>query len=166
MEYFKKYFNEIMETVMEGVGSKKAQSYQKKYRNRDIAIFLLFMTTGMRREEMREINIEDINLLERKLSIVIKGNRRRFLSITDTVLQYVCAWLEDRKELGFNECEALFVNRYGKRMTGQAIYDLIDLDKSIKSITSSYFIINLRIIIQIVFYSFLSLTPPSFLSTS
>lgn len=119
-------FYNIIECVMEGVGSKCAQTYQRKYRNRDMAILLLFMTTGMRREEMREINIEDIDLMEKKLYIVIKGNRRRNLELADNVLSYICAWLDDRKELGLDDCEALFVNRYGKRMSAQAIYNLID----------------------------------------
>ena len=119
-------FNSIIECVLEGVGSKSAQTYQAKLRNRDMSIFLLFMTTGMRREEMREINIEDIDLVEKKLSIVIKGNRRRNLKLDDNVIQYICAWLQDRKSMDINNCEALFVNRYGKRMSGQAIYDLID----------------------------------------
>ena len=122
----KENFNDIISCVMEGTGSKKAQTYQKRFRNRDIAIFLLFMTTGMRREEMREINIEDVDLVERRLSIVIKGNRRRNLSLNDNVIQYICAWLENRKEWGMDSCEALFVNRYGNRMSGQALYDLID----------------------------------------
>lgn len=119
-------FNNIIECVLEGVGSKCAQTYQRKYRNRDMAILLLFMTTGMRREEMREINVEDIDLIEKKLYIIIKGNRRRNLKLDDNVLPYICAWLNDRKAMGLDDSDALFVNRYGKRMSGQAIYDLID----------------------------------------
>ena len=119
-------FNNIIECVLEGVGSKKAQTFQKKYKNRDMAIFLLFMTTGMRREEMREINVSDLNLAEKKFSIVIKGNRRRNLSIDNSVMPYICAWLEDRKTLQVIDEDALFVNRYGKRMTGQSLYDLVD----------------------------------------
>ena len=119
-------FNSTIECVLEGVGSKSAQTYQRKYRNRDMAILLLFMTTGMRREEMREINVEDIDLFEKKLYITTKGNRRRNLKIADNPMQYICAWIEDRKEMGLNNCDALFVNRYGKRMSAQAIYDLID----------------------------------------
>ena len=122
----KEDFNSIIECVLEGVGSKAAQTYQRKLRNRDMSIFLLFMTTGMRREEMREINIEDIDLIEKKLFIITKGNRRRPLKIDDNVLSYLCAWLQDRKEMNADDCDALFVNRYGKRMSGQAIYDLID----------------------------------------
>ena len=84
-------FNSIIECVLEGVGSKSAQTYQRKLRNRDMSIFLLFMTTGMRREEMREINLEDIDLIEKKLFIITKGNRRRPLNIDDTVMPYLCA---------------------------------------------------------------------------
>lgn len=119
-------FNSIIECVLEGVGSKSAQTYQRKLRNRDMSIFLLFMTTGMRREEMREINLEDIDLVEKKLFIITKGNRRRPLNIDDTVMPYLYAWFQDRKEMDISNCDALFVNRYGKRMSGQAIYDLID----------------------------------------
>ena len=122
----KEDFNNIIETVLEGVGSKSAQSYQKKLRNRDMAIFLLFMTTGMRREEMREINISDIDLIEKKLFIITKGKGRRNLSIDNSVLNYLCAWLEDRKKYIKTNTDALFVNRYGNRMSGQAIYDLVD----------------------------------------
>ena len=43
----KEDFNSIIECVLEGVWSKSAQTYQRKLRNRDMSIFLLFMTTGM-----------------------------------------------------------------------------------------------------------------------
>lgn len=119
-------FNNIIECVLEGVGSKKALTYQQTYKNRDMAIFLLFMTTGMRREEMREINVSDVDLYEKKLFVVAKGNRRRGLSLDNSVIPYICAWLEDRKQLNKNTNDALFVNRYGNRMSGQAIYDLIN----------------------------------------
>ena len=120
-------FNNILECVIEGVGSKSAHTYQEKYKNRDVTIFLLFMTTGMRREEMREINVSDIDLIEKKLFIITKGKGRRNLSIDKSVMPYLCAWLNDRKKyLTSSNTDALFINRYGNRMSGQALYDLVD----------------------------------------
>lgn len=123
----KEDFDSIIKSVMEGVGSKSARSYQQKFKNRDMSIFLLFMTTGMRREEMREINVENIDISEKKLYIITKGKRRRNLTIDSSVLPYLCAWIEDRKKIIMdNTQEALFISRYGERMTGQAIYKLVD----------------------------------------
>ena len=120
-------FNSIIECVQEGVGSKKARTYQAKYRNRDMAIFLLFMTTGMRREEMREINVSDIDMIDRKIVIITKRKHRRSLAIEPNAFSYICAWLEDRKEIvKDNKEDALFVGRDGKRMTGQSYYKLVD----------------------------------------
>lgn len=122
----KEDFNKIMDSINRGVGSNSSQIYQEYYKNRNKAIFLLFMTTGMRREEIREINVSDIDFEEKKLSIVIKGKRRRILSLSDIILDQIQEWLYDREFLPCEEEDALFVNRYGKRMTGQAIYDLVD----------------------------------------
>ena len=122
----KEDFNNIIKVVRQGVGSTSAKSYQLKFKNRDLSIFYLFMTTGMRREEIREININDINFEEKKISIITKGKRIRNLILSDKVLCYIKEWIRDRNNYTNIGNDALFVNKYGKRMSGQAIYELVD----------------------------------------
>lgn len=120
-----KDFNKILQSVQLGVGSNRAISKQEKYKNRDMSIFLLFMTTGMRKTALSEINIEDINLNTGALYIVDKGKTDHKYVLSTKVLYVINNWLEDRKELPDSGTNALFINYKGERLSGQAIYEIV-----------------------------------------
>ena len=89
----KKDFNKIINSINSGVGSQKAKSHQQKFRNRDLSIIMLFMTTGMRREALSEINIEDIDFNDNKLTVIDKGSKRHVYSLSDKVVIIIKEWL-------------------------------------------------------------------------
>lgn len=63
---------------------------------RDLAIMLLLATTGMRREEIVTLTINDIDMAEGKISITGKGGHQRQGYITPEAQQAVEAWLKKR----------------------------------------------------------------------
>ena len=92
--------------------------------NRDVLIVLLFMTTGMRKTAMSEIDVDDINLKEKTLTVIDKGNKTHIYSLNEQTLEYLFLWKNDRKKLN-PKSNALFINRNGTRMLPVGIYDVV-----------------------------------------
>ena len=97
-------------------------------KNRDMAILLLFMSTGMRREALSEIDINDLR--DNVLTIIDKQNKRHEYILNEITHKYIKRWLSDRdkiinKVLNNTNTNALFITRYGNRMSGTSIYNLV-----------------------------------------
>lgn len=94
----------------------------RRWRNK--LILLLFMTTGMRRTALTEINIEDIDYNTNTLVIEDKRRKIHTYPLSNLVMKYLDKWLIDRKKflhkLG-RESNALFVNSDGERISGYGI---------------------------------------------
>ena len=119
-------FNKIINSVNKGVGSHKAIAHQQRFKSRDLSIIMLFMTTGIRREALSEINIEDLNLYEKKLTVIDKGMKEHKCSLSDKVIEVLNEWLILREVINKENNNALFISGNGKRMTGSAIYKLVE----------------------------------------
>lgn len=119
-------FNKILKAVKNGVGSDRAKAHQDKMRNRDLLILMLFMTTGMRKTALSEINISDINFETKTLTVVDKGNKTHFYELSDEIINLINKWLVDRKIiLDFSNTDALFVSSQKSRLSSNAIYMLV-----------------------------------------
>ena len=120
-------FQKILMAVDNGVGSKKSRSYQKRYQNRDKAILLMFMTTGMRKTALEEINVRDIDVEKHTLYTIDKGHKVFTYYLTDEIIDVINKWLVDRYNLlGEIDDGALFISRYNTRMSGDSIAELVD----------------------------------------
>ena len=118
-------FNKILAAVDTGVCSKKAKGYQEKYRNRDRCIMLIFMTTGIRKTALAEININDIDLDNHKLCVMDKGHILHEYYLNDITCDSIKKWVYDRSNINLNT-DALFISRENKRMCGNSITKLVD----------------------------------------
>ena len=119
----KEDFNLILQSIENGAGSNKAKARQK----RDMLIMLLFMQTGMRKTALSEINLEDLDLDKRELTVIDKGNKRHVYYLTDNILRYLYLWLAQRKDiLNGEQCDALFISDNKKRLSDNAIYNLVE----------------------------------------
>ena len=94
--------------------------------NRDVLIILLFMFTGMRRTALSEINVSDINYNEYLLTVIDKGNKTHSYHLNEQIIKYVKLWIQDRKKIvgSLNE-DALFVNKFGSRISSHSIGDIV-----------------------------------------
>lgn len=120
-------FKKIIKAVKTGVGSSSSQKYQNRYKNRDICIFLIFMTTGIRETALREINVKDINFDTKILTVVDKGRKIHEYMLTDDIISYLQDWLTDRYFiLGGIKNDALFISRNKTRISSNSIAELVD----------------------------------------
>lgn len=128
----------IKNNIINGVGSDYAKSFQKDWKNRDMAIVMLGLSLGLRIGSIIEMNVEDIDFENQKIKIVVKGNIEKDLFFSAKIKQYLLAWLEDREELmyDFYDDGALFINSYRNRLTYKSVNKLIkkytyNIDKKI-----------------------------------
>ena len=95
---------------------------------RDRAIFALLFGSGMRRAEVVSLNIADIDWKQRSVTVRGKGNKERFVDMTNRAWGMLTPWLDVRG----TESGPLFLrirknNELTKtRLTSQAIYYLIE----------------------------------------
>jgi site-specific recombinase XerD len=94
---------------------------------RDLAIFGLMYIGGLRRSEVADLNVEDIDLELKEARIIGKGNKERMLFLDEGTVIAVKQWLELRGDFE----GALFyrVLKNGRiqagRLSDQAIYNVV-----------------------------------------
>lgn len=135
------YLNEneiklIEYNIRNGVGNHRSVSYMKKWVSRDLCIFFIGITTGLRVSAIRNINIEDIDIEESTITTVEKGNVERKIYISNKVMDIIKEYLEDRKDLVKGNYDALFISSQGSRLSTETIRRLIhkysyNIDKKI-----------------------------------
>ena len=86
-----------------------------KYWQRDLAIFIIGIRTGLRITSIREINIEDIDFEEKCIMVTEKGNKQRTVYFGDDTKRILNDWLAVR---GKNtKTNALFISNRGNRIS-------------------------------------------------
>lgn len=104
---------------------------------RDHAILVMLLNTGLRVSELCALDLSDLELSERKGSVVVrsgKGGKRRVLPLNANAREALRAWLKERAALslskgdalslskGGEEAGALFLDRNGKRLTPAGLH--------------------------------------------
>ncbi|MDY6958975.1 MAG: tyrosine-type recombinase/integrase [Halobacteriota archaeon] len=90
---------------------------------RDKAIITLLAKTGIRRNELINIDLDDINWENQ--SITLKPTRKRtnlLVFFDDECARILRRWLRRREVTVKDECKALFVSTYGNRIDRNAVY--------------------------------------------
>lgn len=81
---------------------------------RDLAMFELFYSSGLRLSELAEINIDDINFSEQSIKIRLgKGGKQRLLPLGSKAISAIKKWLSYRPE---SNDLALFTSNKGTRI--------------------------------------------------
>ncbi|QQV01942.1 MULTISPECIES: tyrosine-type recombinase/integrase [Chryseobacterium] len=89
--------------------------------------------TGMRKSELCGLKFEDVDLYKNELKILGKGNKERYVPISEKLGDLLKSYLEIRKPK--KEFENLFfVNRLGKKLTEKFVY--IVVNKYLSIVTS------------------------------
>lgn len=107
--------------------SKREASYNKKTKERDVAILTLFLGTGIRISECVGLNLKDINLEDKSFKITRKGGNEVVLYFSNEVKEALIEWLKIRQEIEtFDKDEqALFLSLQRKRITPRAVENLV-----------------------------------------
>ena len=89
---------------------------------RDRTIMELFYSSGLRVSELAGLNRVDFDTDELLLRIRGKGKKERIVPITENAAQWICSYLAHRERCGVQvDHEAIFLNRFGKRLTTRSI---------------------------------------------
>ena len=89
---------------------------------RDRAIMTLLVFTGLRLSELVSINLRDLDLINRTLRVLGKGRKERLVPLNDPVLEAAGDWLQARP---IGDSQALFLNRFGRRLTGRSVENIV-----------------------------------------
>ncbi len=94
-------------------------------RCRNRLIISLFMSTGMRCSALCQINLEDINMEEKTIKVIDKGEKEHIYKITPDVESRLLAWRLYRSKY-FPDNSALFINTVQKnRLSTKAVADIV-----------------------------------------
>lgn len=89
---------------------------------RDVAMFELFYSSGLRLSELHELNLEDIDLHDKQLKVVKgKGGRSRLLPVGTKAISALQAWLKVRSPAMDRQENAVFTSVKGKRLGQRSI---------------------------------------------
>ncbi len=92
------------------------------FRERDIAIFVLFLNCGLRLSELVGINLTDINFAKRTLRVVGKGNKERMVYLNDICVDCINNYINVRPdEIEYNDRNALFISNKKRRISNRMV---------------------------------------------
>lgn len=84
---------------------------------RDQAILELFYSSGLRLSELVGVDLQDLDWEKLHLRVTGKGNKQRFVFLTGHAAQAIRDYLKLRS----HKSEALFLNRFGQRISPRAV---------------------------------------------
>ena len=89
---------------------------------RDVAMFELFYSSGLRLSELHELNLEDIDLHDKQLKVVKgKGGKSRLLPIGGKAIIALQQWFKVRPPAIDKQDNAVFTSAKGKRLGNRSI---------------------------------------------
>ena len=94
---------------------------------RDLALFELVYSSGLRLAEVVSLDLEDIDLQQRRLRVTGKGNKTRQLPIGRKAVAALQRWLKVRGSIRRSAGEqALFISRRGSRLATRSVQQRLD----------------------------------------
>lgn len=106
----------------------EAPDAQKPAGQRDRAIMEVLYASGLRVSEIVRMSMALLDLAEREIRVVGKGNKERIVLIGEPAATALTVYIEDgrRRLLGDKKSEAVFVNRFGRRLIERRVQKIID----------------------------------------
>jgi integrase/recombinase XerC len=94
---------------------------------RDRAIFLLFLHSGVRPSELVALDVNDVRLSSGECALIVRHGASRTIPLTDGPAQEaLMQWTAERSSWpGASATTALFLNRYGERLSTRAVGKLL-----------------------------------------
>lgn len=106
----------------------RVEHIYRDWESRDLAIFTLGCTTGLRVTAISEINVEDVDLDNLTISVTEKGNKERTIYIGRNTAEQLRIWLRDREVLLDDrdmDSDALFISARRTRISSRQIAEII-----------------------------------------
>ena len=125
----KEEINQILEKIK--------SNENNKFMNRDLAIVILGISTGLRVGALVQINVEDIDFRTNTIKVWEKGDKERVIKFGTNTRSILSQWITDRESYFDNiETNALFISQWRDRITTEGLRKVLkkytkDLDKHI-----------------------------------
>ena len=88
---------------------------------RDVALFELMFSSGMRVSEVSDLRVEAVDLERSAILVRGKGNKERRIPICDSEVHSALAAYIGIHSIGRNPSGFFFINRFGRRLSEQSI---------------------------------------------
>jgi integrase/recombinase XerD len=93
---------------------------------RDKAVITLLAKTGIRRHELVELDVSDVDLIENKIRLKPTAKRtNRTVFFDDEAAYLLRRWLKIREGMNKKSIPALFLNAEGERLNRSGVYNLV-----------------------------------------
>jgi len=93
---------------------------------RDKAVIALLAKTGIRRHELVELDVSDVDLIENKVRLKPTAKRtNRTVFFDDEAAYLLRRWLKIREDMNTRGSTALFLNHEGERLNRSGVYNLV-----------------------------------------
>lgn len=114
-------------TIEEAIALVEAPDRTTVKGRRDAAILEFLYGTGARVAEAVGLNLDALDLVERTVLLTGKGGRQRLVPLGSAARSALEAWLPDRLKVRRpgRDDGAVFLNIRGRRLTRQAVFDLV-----------------------------------------
>ncbi len=93
---------------------------------RDHLIIHLFYTTGMRRAELINLKVSDIDFSKKEVKVLGKRNKERIIPLLKETLDLLYRYIDIRKTIDIQDQDFLFLTKKGKKMYDMLVYRLIN----------------------------------------
>lgn len=94
---------------------------------RDKLIIDLFYTTGIRRTELINLQVNNINFENKTIKVLGKRNKERILPILPIIIDQIRKYFTERSNLEqINNNDHIFLTKRGKKMSDSLVYQLIN----------------------------------------
>jgi site-specific recombinase XerD len=91
---------------------------------RDYAVYALMYKLGLRVGEVHQLNLENIDFVDKKVTVLGKGKKRRALHLDHEMTALLTQWIAVRKQfLNHDTTNALFLSKKGNRLAIRTIED-------------------------------------------
>lgn len=102
--------------------------YEDDYQGvRDKLVIELFYSTGIRRIELVNLKLSDIDFANRTLKVLGKRNKERYVPLLESVIQTIEIYLLKRKELSvIQDLQSLFLTKKGVKIYETLVYRIIN----------------------------------------
>lgn len=116
---------EYLSNVDDGVGSERAQLRQIKDKERDKAIVLILLNTGMRKSALFKLDLESIDMDKKTITVTDKGDKVIVYEMNKTVYKALDIYLKVREEKYHPIDNALFLSNRKTRLSVLGISDIV-----------------------------------------
>lgn len=95
-----------------------------KYKDRNLAVFLLMSYMGLRVGEVHTLNLSDYNVERRTLRVFGKGRKWRNVPVPEGIASFLDRALEERLDPWISKEEAMFISQKGRRLSIRGIQQI------------------------------------------